>query len=119
MTNMTYVTPDRKRKMILVAAGIAVALCILTFFAMQYLGYADVFDNINTTFNEIYTKLGIILTSVAMVAIGICAFKWIFSSDPASVRSAKTWLFGIICGVAIFWLARVIVDTIKTMVQGS
>ena len=79
-------------------------------------GSSELVTKITSEFDSIYTQLGTVLTSVAVVAIGICAFKW-FSGDQQSARAAKSWMLYICIGIAVFWLAKVIVNTVENMVK--
>ena len=73
-------------------------------------------NKIKGGFFSIYNTIGAILTAVAVVCIGIAAFKWI-SGDPDSARQGKKAVISIAIGIALFWLAELIVVSIQNMVN--
>ena len=74
-----------------------------------------IFSKIASLLTAIYADLSGVITAVAVLCIAICAVKWIIASDPGSVKSAKTWLFSILTGLAIFHLAGLLVDTVAQL----
>ena len=76
-----------------------------------------VFSKAAELLSALYSDLSAVITAAAVLCIAICAIKWVIASDPASVKNAKTWLFSIITGLAVFHLARLIVDTVSQLAQ--
>ena len=76
-----------------------------------------VFTKAAELLTALYSDLSAVITAVAVLCIAICAIKWVVASDPGSVKSAKTWLFSIITGLAIFHLAGLIVDTVSQLAK--
>lgn len=99
------------------------AVCTCTLFLLTATCSATTLEqlgqNVSTQFYAIYDTIGVVLSALAAVAIGICAVKWVFGSDPQTVRQAKQWLLYIVIGIALFWLARAIVEVVKNMVSGT
>lgn len=76
-----------------------------------------VFSKAAELLSTLYGDLSAVITAAAVLCIAICAIKWVVASDPASVKSARTWLFSIITGLAVFHLARLIVDTVSHLAE--
>ena len=64
---------------------------------------------------SIYEALSGVVTAVGILCIAICAIKWIIAGDPASVKSAKSWLFSILAGLTVFHMAELIVNTVTSL----
>ena len=76
-------------------------------------------SSVSSQFMSIYSSIGIVVSALATVALAFCAFKWILGTDPQSVRQAKQWMLYIAIGIAVYWLAGVIVDVVKNMASGA
>lgn len=115
-------TKGRKIAAIAIIAGTVLAVAVLVLFITGTDAYASdggVFDSLRTGFIDIYKKIGLVVTAVAVVAIGICAFKWVLGTDPQTVHQAKQWLLYILIGLALYWLAFAIVNTVQSIVVNS
>lgn len=98
-----------------------VAVCMFAVFyftSVTTLAAGDIFEAVGDKFKQIYTSIGIVVTSLAGVALAVCAFKWILGTDPNSTKMAKQWMLNIIIGLAVYWLAFLIINTVKSITSG-
>lgn len=70
--------------------------------------------NILTTFR---TSTQAVLIPLAALCIAICAFKIIVADNQQETSRAKSWLIGIIIGMALWFFAPVLANTIATLAQ--
>ena len=73
----------------------------------------DAADEAAGLLKQAYDKLLIIATPLAVLMIGVCAFKLFIASDPQSTRQAKTWLITIMIALALLYMAEPIVNMVK------
>lgn len=111
-------TPTQKRIAVLVTAGTILTMFLMMFLFGNVQAYADVFDVIHDKFAYIYTRISVVITGVAVVAIAICALRWVFDPDPGSKRMAKQWLLSIVIGLALYWGAWLIINFVRDAMSG-
>ena len=120
---MYYNLTRRQRILTAVVLIGLVAVCMFAVFYFMSVNTLaapgdDIFDAVGDKFKSIYTSIGVVVTSLAGVALAICAFRWILGTDPTSVRMAKQWMLNIIIGLAVYWLAFLIINTVRSITSG-
>ena len=103
------------------SAGLAILMLTSLFqaepcFAQTVEGLAN---SVSAQFKSIYTSIGIVISALATIAIAFCAIKLILWDDEPSRKQTKQWMLYIAIGIAIYWLAGVIVDVVKNMATST
>lgn len=115
-------TPKQKRLIALVLVGLTglLMLCMFYFGGFEALAAGEtgeLFTEVGNKFKSIYTGLSVVITALAGIAIAICAVKWIVGGTSAT-REARQWLIYIVIGLALYWLAFLIISTIQKLTAG-
>lgn len=79
------------------------------------LGWTPVDPHPLTSDFDLFFTVREIATPAAIVAMAFCGIRWITASDPKTADVAKTWLFAILGGVALFWLIPGLVDSVTNL----
>ncbi len=65
---------------------------------------------------DIYYNSRYLLGAIAILCLGICAFKYVRADNQQEVAKVKNWAIGIIVGMVIYFLAPFVVRTISSTV---
>lgn len=76
-------------------------------------------DGIANAIYVIADQLLPIATALAVVGVIVCGIRLLIASDPQGVKSAKSWLLGIVIGYGLIILARTLVPMLGSVFNAA
>lgn len=79
----------------------------------------DMFSSVVTFIDDLTSSVKALVTPIAVLAMIICGIMWIGSSEPSTSSKAKSWLIRILIGLAIVYLADVVIAAVASSMASS
>ena len=108
----------RRILVVMLAVMVVMALCIGPAFASGGNGIDDIEQGIKMGLKEVYKLLTVIVGPVAVVCLGFAAYQ-VFFNGSKGMEVAKKVVIYTVLGVAIAYLAPVIVNTFTGWFENS
>lgn len=113
-------TPQQKKILKWITAGVILTMFLCIFLASTVTVQADAFESVKNGFLDLYKKIGYVVTALAVVCLGLSAFKWLLGGSSEQEKlQAKKWFISIIIGLCVYWGAFVIVNTVQNLMMDA
>jgi type IV secretory pathway VirB2 component (pilin) len=101
-----------------IATSFATSLAISMASFASATGYSDtIATNVKTGLGSVYTVITAIVVPIAVIALAFCAFQF-FMGGERGVEKAKKTLLYLVIGVALVYLAPVLVSSVASWFSG-
>lgn len=109
-------TALRAKKLLTIAIVLALSICLLA--STAFAGDEDIKEDITAGLGQVYTIITGIVIPVAAVCLGVSAYN-VFTGGERGMETAKRLALYTLAGVAIVYLAPVVVLQVGSWFQGT